>query len=238
MDDWTAYPAGEKQALVGRFGRDSERRLAGAGRAGLSHSPVANSATLRGYGGADERRRRLDPETACADARRIAATCLPRWQIAASPTTSRTARMRARFRRGLSRPPPRRHPRGNPVGGSQGGRSALLAGPQRSTLRRLSTSNRRKPALGGVAETTFQSTVQSRVHRAVVGKLPGLLVAQPQGRRGPHPGAPAARSYSGLPHTPRTLAIIALRRSHGTNGQVGGGKPESNLPVSGDRPAD
>jgi len=90
--------------------------LAGAGRAGLSHSPVANSATLRGYGGADERRRRLDPETACADARRIAATCLPRWQIAASPTTSRAARMRARFRRGLSRPPPRRHRRGSPGG--------------------------------------------------------------------------------------------------------------------------
>ncbi len=41
----------------------------------------------------------------------------------------------------------------------------------------LTDHNSRKPALGGAAETASQSTVQSSVHRAVAGKLPGLSVA-------------------------------------------------------------
>ena len=66
-----------------------------------------------------------------------------------------------------------------PVGGRGGGAPRQSA----NVLHRvgwLTTSNGRKPALGGAAETASQSTVRSSVHRAVAGKLSGLSVASLQ----------------------------------------------------------
>ena len=74
--------------------------------------------------------------------------------------------------------------------------------------------NSRKPALGGAAETASRGTARNSVHRAVTGKLPGLLVAnlkdgEDLSRRSRAP------SHSGLPRTPRGPAIVALTRSCG-----------------------
>ena len=63
----------------------------------------------------------------------------------------------------------------------------------------LTTSNGRKPALGGAAETASRGTARNSVRRAVAGILPGLLVGSLKDGEGAPPGAPAARSYSGLP---------------------------------------
>ncbi len=47
------------------------------------------------------------------------------------------------------------------------------------------------------------------------GQAPRPLGRQPQGRRGPYPGAPAARSYSGLPALrPARCATWAMTRCH------------------------